>query len=67
MKAQPHYPEPSPETLLVRYEEVTVPLRALGTLKPENQEVLRLRAHEGLSMKQISMAVGCTEEAARSA
>lgn len=65
VKVQPHYPEPSPEMQIVRNEEATLLLRALDTLKPDDQEVLRLRAYEGLSMNQISIAVGCSEEAAK--
>jgi len=62
---QPHYPEPSPEIQIVRNEQDTELLAALGSLKPDDQEVLRLRAYEGLSMREISAAIGCTEEAAK--
>lgn len=64
-KAQPHYPEPSPEIQIVRNEQDTELVAALETLKPDDQEVLRLRAYEGLSMKQVSIALGCSEEAAK--
>lgn len=65
VKAQPSYPEPSPEVQLVRNEKDEALVAALERLKPSDQEVLRLRAYEGLSMKQISVAVGCSEEAAK--
>jgi RNA polymerase sigma factor (sigma-70 family) len=63
--AQPHYPEPSPELQIVRNEEDTELVVALESLKPDDQEVLRLRAYEGLSARQISLAIGCSEEAAK--
>jgi RNA polymerase sigma-70 factor (ECF subfamily) len=65
MKAQPRYAEPSPEMQIVRLEQDTELLAALDKLSPADQEVLRLRAYEGLSMKQISIAVACSEEAAK--
>lgn len=65
VKAQPNYPEPSPEVQLVRNEKDEALVAALQTLNPPDQEVLRLRAYEGLSMKQIAVAVGCSEEAAK--
>jgi RNA polymerase sigma-70 factor (ECF subfamily) len=63
--AQPHYPEPSPEVQIVRNEQDTELVAALESLRPDDQEVLRLRAYEGLSVKQISFALGCSEEAAK--
>lgn len=65
INSEPRYPEPSPELQLVRSEEDAELRRGLETLKPDDQEVLRLRAFEGLSMKQISVAIGCSEEAAK--
>ncbi len=64
-KAQPHYPEPSPELQIVRNEQDAELVTALESLKSDDQEVLRLRAYEGLSVKQISLALGCSEEAAK--
>ena len=64
-KAQPHYPEPSPELQVVRNEQDAELVAALESLKPADQEVLRLRAYEGMSAKQISLAIGCSEEAAK--
>lgn len=65
VKAQPHYDEPSPEIQVVRNEQDDELVAALKTLKPGDQEVLRLRAYEGLSIRQISIALGCSEEAAK--
>jgi len=64
-KAQPHYPEPSPELQIIRNEQDAELVAALESLKPDEQEVLRLRAYEGLSVKQISLALGCSEDAAK--
>ncbi len=64
-KAQARYPEPSLETQVVRNEQDQELVAALETLRPEDQEVLRLRAYEGLSVKQVSFALGCSEEAAK--
>jgi len=64
-RAQPHYPEPSPELQIVRNEQDAELVTALESLKPDDQEVLRLRAYEGLSVRQISFALGCSEEAAK--
>ena len=62
---QPHYPAPSPEVQIVRSEQDSELVSALDTLKHDDQEVLRLRAYEGLSIRQISLAIGCSEEAAK--
>ncbi|MCL1588801.1 MAG: sigma-70 family RNA polymerase sigma factor [Actinomycetia bacterium] len=65
VKAQAHYPEPSPDVQVIRKEQDDELVAALLTLKADDQEVLRLRAYEGLSVKQISIAIGCSEEAAK--
>jgi RNA polymerase sigma-70 factor (ECF subfamily) len=62
---QPRYPEPGPETLVVRNAEHEGILEALRTLNHSDQEILRLRAYEGLSLNEISIALGCTPEAAK--
>ena len=63
--AEPQYPEPSPEVQIIRNEQDTELVGALESLKPDDQEILRLRAYEGLSVKQVSFARGCSEEAAK--
>jgi RNA polymerase sigma factor (sigma-70 family) len=65
VKAQATYPEPSPDVQVVRNEQDNELVATLKTLKPDDQEILKLRAYEGLSVKQISIAVGCSEEAAK--
>ncbi len=62
---QPRYPEPSPEAVVVRNAEQAGILEALRTLNHSDQEILRLRAYEGLSLNEISIALGCTPEAAK--
>jgi RNA polymerase sigma-70 factor (ECF subfamily) len=63
--SQARYHEPSPEMQIVRNEQDDELVTALRTLKPDDQEILWLRAYEGLSTKQISVAIGCSEEAAK--
>jgi RNA polymerase sigma-70 factor (ECF subfamily) len=65
VKALAHYPEPSPDVQVIRKEQDDELVAALLTLKADDQEVLKLRAYEGLSVKQISIAIGCSEEAAK--
>ena len=62
---QPSYPDPGPETVVVRNAEQAGILEALATLNQSDQEILRLRAYEGLSLNEISVALGCTPEAAK--
>jgi RNA polymerase sigma-70 factor (ECF subfamily) len=62
---QPHYPEPGPETVVVRNAEQVELLRALAALSQADQEVLRLRVYEDLTLSQIAIALGCTPEAAK--
>jgi RNA polymerase sigma-70 factor (ECF subfamily) len=57
LRAQP--PAEAPER--VDLEEVLVALRGL---RPEEQEVLRLAAWEGLTNAELAVALGCSENAA---
>ncbi len=63
--SEPAYPVDSPEVQVVRNEQDSEILAALATLKPDDQEAIRLRAYEDLSLRQISLVLGCTEEAAK--
>ena len=63
--AEPRYLEPSPDIQVIQNEQDAELVAALESLKPDDREVLRLRSYEGLSLKQISIAVGCSEEAAK--
>jgi RNA polymerase sigma-70 factor (ECF subfamily) len=62
---QPSYPEPGPETVVVRNAEQAQILEALRSLNHSDQEILRLRAYEGLSLNDVSIALGCSPEAAK--
>lgn len=62
---QAHHPDPGPETVIVRQTELETLMEALGTLRPEDRELLLLRTHEELDYSQIGIAVGCSPEAAR--
>jgi RNA polymerase sigma factor (sigma-70 family) len=62
---QASYPGPSPEVVLVRNEEQEQLVGALGRLKPKDQEVLRLRAYEHLTLAEISIVLGCSVPAAK--
>ena len=62
---QPSYPEPGPETVVVRNAEQASIVEALRTLSQTDQEILRLRAYEDLSLPEISIALDCSPEAAK--
>ena len=57
--------EPGPETVVLRHSEQSELMTALQSLRPADQEVLRLRALEGLSVREVSVALDCTVEAAK--
>jgi RNA polymerase sigma factor (sigma-70 family) len=65
VNAQARYPHPPPDVQVIRKEQDDELVAALLTLKPDDQEVLRLRAYEGLSVKQITIVVGCSQDAAK--
>ena len=65
IRAQPRYPGVGPEPALVRREEDQRLIDALSRLSSDDQEVLRLRAYEGLTIPQIARVLGCSEEAAK--
>lgn len=62
-QAQPT--EPSPETVVLSNSEQSELMAALESLRPRDQEVLRLRALEGLTMSEIAVVLGCSVEAAK--
>jgi RNA polymerase sigma-70 factor (ECF subfamily) len=53
------------DRILIRNEDDRILLEALSTLSDEDQEILRLRTHEELDSRQISMVLGCSHAAAR--
>lgn len=65
MSRQAHYPEPGPESLIVRNAELKALMDALATLDEADQEVLLLRSQEELEFAGIGVALGCSAEAAR--
>ena len=50
---------------VVRNESDRELLEALSTLSPADQEVLRLRAYEELTLEQISHVLECSVDAAK--
>ena len=50
---------------MVQSDELREALAALGRLTSKDQEILRLRAMERLSIGEIAEVLGCSEEAAR--
>ena len=56
---------PGPEPQVVRRQEDAELVAALGSLKAEDQEVLRLRAYEGLTNPEIAVVLGVSPEAAK--
>ena len=62
---QATYPAPGPETAVIRNSEQEQLLEALATLRPEDQEILRLRAYERLTMPEIATVLDCSTEAAK--
>jgi RNA polymerase sigma-70 factor (ECF subfamily) len=65
LKGQARSPELGPEPEIIRASEVQHVLNALGSLKPDDQELLLLRTHEELDFSQMAIAIGCSPEAAR--
>lgn len=65
VEAEPHYASQDVETQVVRRQEYAALIEALRLLNPNDQELLRLRAYESLTVPQISLVLGCSEEAAK--
>lgn len=65
LRREPLYADPGPEMQIVRREEEQELVAAMQRLSNDDQEVLRLRAYERLTIPQISQVVGCSEEAAK--
>ena len=61
--AQPVETDPGPEPVVVRREADRVMLAALDQLRPEEQELLRLRAWEQLSSARIGEVLGISADA----
>ena len=65
INGQPRYPEPGPEAVVVRDAEQAELVHALATLGSNDQEILRLRAYENLSIRQIAIVLDCSPETAK--
>ena len=65
LRGEPRDSAPAADRIVIRKEEDRLLLQALDTLSDEDQEILRLRAYEGLDSRQISVALGCSHAAAR--
>ena len=63
MAALPPEHAPGPEPQVVQREEARRVLAALDTLRPSEQEILRLKAWEQLSNGQIAEVMGLTVRA----
>jgi len=57
--------DPGPEMTVVRNAEQQRLVAALAKLKPEDQEVLRLRAYEHLTVTEVAVVLGCSVPAAK--
>jgi RNA polymerase sigma-70 factor (ECF subfamily) len=62
---EPRYPDLGPEPVVVRNAESEQLMKALATLKPADQEVLRLRSLEGLTLPETAVVLECSVEAAK--
>lgn len=63
-QAEPVYPAPGADVQIVRNAEDAALMEALRTLSDADQEVLMLRAWEGLTAFQVAEVVGCSLAAA---
>ena len=57
-------PNPGPDVIVVRKEEDRTMLQALGRLRPQDQELLRLAWWEDLPHAEIADLLGCSTNAA---
>ena len=60
---EPERHQPGPETIVVRNQEDEQRLAALDRLRPEEREIVLLRAWEGLTSRQIAAVLGLTPKA----
>ena len=65
LSGQASYPDASPELVVVRNAEQERLVAALGRLKPKDQEVLRLRAYEHLTIAEVAVVLDCSVSAAK--
>ena len=65
LASEPLYGEPGPESVVVRNAEQRQLLAALGTLRPWDQEIIRLRAYEELSFPEVAVVLDFSVDAAK--
>jgi len=65
LDGQPVRHTPSPEHVVVRNAGEAGLLEAIGSLRPDDQEIIRLRAYEQLSHPEIAVVLGISVEAAK--
>lgn len=62
---QAHHPDPGPESVVMRNADQEALLEALSSLRQADQEVLRLRAYEHLTIPEVALVLGCSVPAAK--
>lgn len=65
LEMEPQRSSPSVETQVVRSAEFTAMADALRLLSPADQEAIRLRGYEGLTIPEVAVVLGCSREAAK--
>lgn len=65
LRGQATQTEPAPESVVLRSEEQEALVDALGSLRDDDQEVLRLRAYEHLTLEEVAVVLGCSLSAAK--
>ena len=63
--SQAQHPEPGPEVVIVRNDEQRHVLAALDRLSVDDQEILRLRAYEHLTIPEVAAVLGISVDAAK--
>ena len=62
---QAQHPDPGPELVIVRNDEQRHVLAALKRLSGDDQEVLRLRTYEHLTIPEVAAVLGISVDAAK--
>ncbi len=65
LDGQAQHSEQGPEVVVIRNSQDTELLKAFSKLRPADQEILRLRAYEDLSLAEVAAVLGCSLEAAK--
>ena len=62
---QVRHPDPGPEVVIVRHDEQRQVLAALERLSADDQEILRLRTYEHLTIPEVAAVLGISVDAAK--